>query len=76
MRVVGLERLAVNDPDRGEQTQQLRIARPRRLLLHQLVDQLPVPEVVRVDGVERLARRLDETRLGYLRTVRPTARPR
>ena len=38
---VGLERLAVHDPDGGEQAEQLRIARLRWLLLHQLVDELP-----------------------------------
>jgi hypothetical protein len=53
--VVGLERLAVNDADRSKQTHQLRIARSRWFLLHQLVHQLPVREVIREDRVERLA---------------------
>jgi hypothetical protein len=53
--LVGLERLAVNDPDRSEQTHQLPVAGTRRFLLDQLVHQLPVREVIREDRVERLA---------------------
>ena len=66
--LVGVELLAVDDAHRSEQTQQLRIAGTRWLLLHQLVDDLPETEVVGVDGVEHLPGSFDELRLGRRRS--------
>ena len=48
--LVGLERLAVHDPDRRRADPAAPDRRLRRFLLHQLVDELPVPEVVREDA--------------------------
>ena len=70
--LVGRERLAVDDPDRGEQAEQLGVAGSGRFLLHQLVDQLPEPEVVREERVDRHAGRLDELRLGRGDRAAPT----
>src|SRR5207344_3038953 len=57
---VGLERLALDDPDGRGQAQCLGITRRRRFPLHEIVDGLPVAVVVGWDGVERHAGALDE----------------
>ena len=70
--LVGRERLALDDPDRGQLARQLDLRAAGRLLLHQLVQELVEADVVRRDRVERLPARLDEHRLGNLgRRVAP-----
>ena len=64
--LVGRERLALADPDGGELTEDLGIARAGRLLLDELVDRLPEREVVRRDRVDLQMHRVDERRLGLL----------
>ena len=61
--LIGRERLPLADPDRGELTQDLGIARAGRLLLNQLVDRLPEREVIRRDRVDLQMHRVDEPRL-------------
>ena len=69
--LVGLERLALDDPDGREQAHRLGVTGPGGFLLHQRVDGLPVAEVVRRDGVDRHAGPLDEPGLRHRRAGAP-----
>jgi hypothetical protein len=66
---VGLERLALFDADRGEQTQRLGIHRRIRLLLYDCVDVLVEGEIDRANGVQVLARQVDEVHLRRIRCL-------
>ena len=53
--IVGRERLALDDADRGQRPHQLGIERSRRLLLYHVVEQFVGLKVAGRNGVERLA---------------------
>ena len=65
--LVRLERLALDDPDRGQLPHQLGVRAAGGLVLHHLVHQLEEAEVARRHRVERLPAPLHERRLGNLR---------
>jgi hypothetical protein len=62
-----LERLALHDPDRGEDAAELRVDRGERLVVHELLELGPVGAVHRIHHVDPLAAAVGELdRLGVL----------
>ena len=59
---IGIEGLALHDADGSQRPHDLRIERADRLLLHQIVDQLEIAEVVWRHRVHDLAGAFDELR--------------